>query len=122
MDIETARALCLTVKGATEETPFDDVTLVYKVMGKMFALLPLDAEEPLLALKCDPELVPDLRDHYLAVEPARHFNKTYWNQIRLESDMPDSQIRHWILHSVDEVLKKLPRKQQEAYRSIPENR
>lgn len=119
MNLEEARTYCLTVKGVTEETPFDNVTLVYKVMGKMFALLPLDVEEPHIALKCDPELVPDLRDHYVAVSPARHFNKTYWNQISLESDMPDVEIRHWIQHSVEEVLKKLPRKQQDAYRLLP---
>lgn len=120
MNIEEARGFCLGVKGVTEETPFDAVTLVYKVMGKMFALLPLDAEEPLIALKCDPELVPDLRDHYAAVEPARHFNKTYWNQIRLESDMPDEQLRHWILHSLEEVLKKLPANQRLAYQALPD--
>ena len=115
MDIEQARAYCLSVKGATEETPFDDVTLVYKVMGKMFALLPLDAERPMIAVKCDPEQVPELRDHYAAVEPARHFNKTYWNQIILDSDMPDAQICHWIRHSVDEVIKKMSAIKRRAY-------
>lgn len=118
MNIEEARDFCLSIKGAVEETPFDDVTLVYKVMGKMFALIPLDAEEPLVAVKCDPELVPDLRARFAAVEPARHFNKTYWNQIHLDSDMPDAQIQTWIEHSVEEVLKKLPAKASQAYRLL----
>lgn len=119
MNIEDVRAYCLSIPGASECLPFDDVTLVFKVMNKMFALIPLDATVPSVAVKCDPELVPDLREHYEAVTGAGHFNKKYWNAIQLESDMPGEEILRWIQHSVDEVVRKLPRKQQEEYRRLP---
>ena len=101
MNIEEAREYCLSLKNVTECFPFDDVSLVFKVEGKMFLLLPLDAVE--------------LRERYTAVEGAWHFNKKYWNTIYLDRDMPDSEIKHWIHHSYREVIAKLPKKIREAY-------
>lgn len=72
MNIEEAREYCLSLKNATECFPFDDVSLVFKVENKMFALLPLDGEEPYLALKCNPDYTEELRDRYAAVEGAYH--------------------------------------------------
>lgn len=115
MNIEEAREYCLSMKNATECFPFDDVSLVFKVENKMFALLPLDAEEPLITLKCSTDYTEELRDRYSAVEGAYHFNKKYWNGIYLERDMPDDEIRHWIRHSFREVIAKLPKKIREAY-------
>lgn len=115
MNIEELREACLSVKGATEHLPFDDVSLVFKVMGKMFALLPLDADELQISLKCDPDKAIALREQYSCVEGAYHFNKKYWNTIYLNRELNQDQIQEWIRHSVDEVIKKLPKKQQEAY-------
>ena len=81
----------------------------------MYALLPLDAEEPYIALKCNPDYTEELRDRYAAVEGAYHFNKKYWNGVYLERDMSDDDIRHWIRHSYREVIAKLPKKIREAY-------
>lgn len=116
MDIESLRDFCLSIKGTEETLPFDDVTLVYKVMGKMYALISLDRPELSLSVKCDPEQALDLRERYDAVETAYHFNKTYWNTLYPNRDMSDADIQTWILHSVEEVIKKLPRKKQEEYR------
>ena len=96
MNIEEAREYCLSLKNVTECFPFDDVSLVFKVEGKMF-------------------LLEDLRERYTAVEGAWHFNKKYWNTIYLDRDMPDSEIKHWIHHSYREVIAKLPKKIREAY-------
>lgn len=115
MNIEEAREYCLSLKNVTEGFPFDDVSLVFKVENKMFALLALDAEEPYIALKCNPEYTEELRDRYNAVEPAYHFHKKYWNGVYLERDMPDDEIRHWIHHSYREVIAKLPKKIRETY-------
>lgn len=115
MNVEEAREYCLSMKNATECFPFDDVSLVFKVENKMFALLPLDAEEPSITLKCSTDYTEELRDRYSAVEGAYHFNKKYWNSICLERDMPDDEIRHWIRHSFREVIAKLPKKIREAY-------
>ena len=81
----------------------------------MFALLPLGAEEPYVALKCRTGYTEELRDRYNAVEPAYHFNKKYWNGVFLERDMPDDEIRYWIQHSYREVIAKLPKKIREMY-------
>lgn len=108
MDIESLRQYCLQKPFTTEEFPFDDVTLVFKVAGKMFACLPLDKPD-MLVLKCDADYAVELRDKHSAIEPAWHFNKKYWNQ-HIISVLDDDLLRHLIDHSYTEVVKKLPRK------------
>lgn len=115
MNIEEVREYCLSLKGVTECFPFDDVSLVFKVEGKMFLLLPLDADEPHLSLKCNTDYVEELRERFTAVEPAFHFNKKYWNSIYLERDMEDKVIQYWIHHSYREVIAKLPKKTRDLY-------
>ena len=108
MDIETLREYCLTFADVEETFPFDDVSLVFKVKGKMFLLLPLDAPE-LVSMKCDPERAIDLRERYAGVAPAWHFNKKHWNQVALSSDVPDSLIKELVRHSYELVRAKLPK-------------
>lgn len=69
----------------------------------------LTAPEPRVAVKCDPELAIELRERYRGVEPAYHMNKRMWNDLYLERDLNDADIKHWIKHSYDEVVKKLPK-------------
>lgn len=115
MNVEELHQFCISRKGVTESFPFDDVSLVFKVEGKMFALLPLDAPELSIALKCDPERAVELREKYHCVEGAFHFNKKYWNTIYLNRDMRDEEVKGWIEHSIDEVVKKLPKRIRDAY-------
>ncbi|MDR2815798.1 MAG: MmcQ/YjbR family DNA-binding protein [Proteiniphilum sp.] len=115
MNIEELFDYCQSVRGAETTTPFDEVTIVMKVMGKMFALIPTDADRCSISLKCDPVKAIALREKYACVEAAYHMNKTYWNTIYLDGDMPGNELRKWIDHSVEEVMKKLPKKQQEQY-------
>ena len=115
MNIEEVREYCLSLMGATECFPFDDVNLVFKVEGKMFLLLPLDADEPCISLKCSTDYTEELRERYRAVEGAFHFNKKYWNTIYLERDMPDDEIKYWIHHSYREVIAKLPKRIRAIY-------
>ena len=117
MNVEELREYCLSIKGADECFPFDDVSLVFKVFNKMFALLPLDNPELCISLKCDPEKAIELREKYSCVEPAYHFNKKHWNTIYLNREMKDDKVKFWIRHSVDEVIKKLPQKVQKEYNS-----
>ena len=118
MNIEDLREYCLSIEGTEECLPFDDVTLVYKVMGKMFALIPLDRDLLSISVKCDPEKAIELRERYAAVEAAYHFNKKYWNTIYPNQDMDDKEIKKWIRHSVGEIIKKLPLVKQKAYKEI----
>ena len=110
MNAEEVRDYCLSLKNTTESFPFDDVSLVFKVENKMYLLISLDAADINIAVKCDPDQTEFLRDHYSAVEPAYHFNKKHWNNIYLDRDMSDDEIRKWIDHSYMEVVRKLPKK------------
>ena len=119
MNVETVREYCLNKKGVTESFPFDDVSLVVKVMNKMFALIDLE-EANHIALKCDPEKAIELREHYAGIEGAYHFNKKYWNQVSLKGDIDDKMILHLIDHSYEEVIKKFTRKLKQEYNELPD--
>lgn len=118
MDIETAREYCLNKKGATECLPFDDTSLVIKIMNKMFVLIDLESANKIM-MKCDPEYAIELRERYSAIEGAYHFNKKYWNQVFLDGDVDDNLIKHLIDHSIEEVLKKFTKKMRAEYDALP---
>ena len=109
MNSESIRDYCIAKPGVTESFPFDDVTLVFKVGGKMFALLSLDNQPTTLALKCDPERALQLREMFSAVRPGYHMNKTHWNSITLDGSIRTNQIQEWIDHSYELVKKGLPK-------------
>ena len=111
MDIEKFREYCLSLPCVTEDFPFDETVLVFRVKNKIFACVCLDKPE-LGVLKCDPEYAIELRDHYMAIEPAWHWNKKYWNQIWFNRDATDEFLCKLINHSFAEVVKKLPKKDQ----------
>ncbi len=113
MNIEDFRSYCLSKKGVTEEFPFDENTLVFKVGGKMFALLDVDAFES-VNLKCDPEKAIDLREHYPGVQPGYHMNKKHWNTVEMDGTIPDNLILEWVDDSYDLVFEKLPRHLRES--------
>ena len=116
--VETIREYCLSKRGVTESFPFDDVSLVIKVMNKMFALIDLE-EANHIALKCDPEKAIELREHYSGIEGAYHFNKKYWNSVRFDSDVDDKLMKELIDHSYDEVIKKFTKKLRAEYDALP---
>lgn len=109
MNVEDVRMYCLSKKGVTESFPFDETTLVFKVLGKMFALVSLDDDHG-LNLKCDPDKAIELREHYNSVIPGYHMNKKYWNTIILDESIAPSLIKEWIDDSYDLVFNKLPKK------------
>ena len=88
MDLDSVHAYLMAKKGATEEWPFDLETPVYKVMGKMFALLAPEQEPPRITLKCDPDHALMLRDVYPAVIPGYYMNKRHWNCLLYTSPSP----------------------------------
>ncbi|HBB00809.1 MAG: hypothetical protein A2W86_12200 [Bacteroidetes bacterium GWD2_45_23] len=115
MNIEELFDYCMAIPGAEATTPFNDVTIVMKVMGKMFAMIPTDADRLCITVKCNPDEALKLREEYGCVESAFHMNKTHWNTIWLDGDMPEREIKKWIDHSVEEVVMKLPKKLQQQY-------
>ena len=113
---ETVREFCLTFKGVTESFPFDEDTLVFKVMGRIFALLSL--ENHTLNLKCDPEKAIALRETYDAVTPGYHMNKKHWNTIQLTGQVAERLIREWIGESYRLTVSELPKKIQENLKDM----
>jgi predicted DNA-binding protein (MmcQ/YjbR family) len=119
MNIETFRDYCLAKKGVEETFPFDEVTLVFKVMGKMFALTGLDSEEFTVNLKCDPDLAIELREqHPEDVLAGWHMSKKHWNTIHFESGLDDVFLKKMIDHSYDLVVKGLPKKVRETLQQL----
>ena len=106
MNIETFREFCLSFPETTEEFPFDENTLVFKVAGKMFALCDVDDFES-INLKCDPDEALLLRDQYEEVVPGYHMNKKHWNTVSMQSNLPDKLLREWIETSYRLVLANL---------------
>ena len=109
MNIENMREYCVSKKGVTEEFPFDETTLVFKVAGKIFALTDLEGALS-INLKCNPERAVELRETYTAVRPGYHMNKKHWNTVYIDGSVPVSFIREWIDHSYDLVVASLPKK------------
>jgi predicted DNA-binding protein (MmcQ/YjbR family) len=109
MNAESFRAHCLSKTAATEGTPFGPDNIVFKVRGKMFALLALDEVPPRVNLKCDPDLALELRDLYEQVEPGYHMNKKHWNTVVLDGVIPERETRKMIDHSYELVVQSLPK-------------
>ena len=115
MDIESIRMYCISKKAVTECMPFDDKTLVFKVVGKIFASAALDAYPLRLNLKCDPEKAIDLRERFECVRPGYHSNKKHWNTIEINGEVSRDHLIKLIDHSYNLVKAKLTKKIREKY-------
>jgi predicted DNA-binding protein (MmcQ/YjbR family) len=107
MDLQDFREYCLKKPKATEGTPFGEDALVFKVAGKMFALVSLDEVPATANLKCDPDLALELRDRYEEVRPGYHMNKKHWNTIELSGAIPPAELCEMIDHSYELVVASL---------------
>ena len=114
MNLTQLRSYLLTKKATTEETPFGPENFVYKVMGKMYALVPLDADPLTISLKCEPGQALLWRDIYPAVRPGYHMNKTHWNTVTLDGSIPEPEIWGMIDDSYALVVAGLSRAQRAA--------
>ncbi len=115
MNAEQIREYCLSKKAVTEEFPFDEVTLVFKVMDRIFALVSLD-EELSVNLKCKPDRALDLRERFPAVSPGYHMNKKHWNTIVIDGTMKWGLVKELIDHSYEIVVQGLSRRSREELR------
>ncbi len=102
-------ALCGSLTGAVEEYPFGDGVAVFKVGGKMFALVPVDDSASSVTLKCDPDLALELRARHTAVRPGYHTNKRHWNTVDLDGRIPDDEVEDMVTHSHALVVSRLPK-------------
>ncbi len=107
MDIDIIRDYCLKKKeNVTEDMPFGEDVLVFRVQGKIFVLTRLLARPLSINLKCDPAHAIELRERYESVLPGYHMNKKYWNTVVLDGRIPVKEVFAMIDHSYDEVLKR----------------
>lgn len=116
MNIEELRAYCISLKGVSEDFPFGDETLVFKVIGKIFCLTSLDGEFT-VNLKNEPEKNIELREEYTAIKPGYHMNKAHWNTIEMNGSIPDDVIKNLIDESYDLVVMRLTRQEQQKLKN-----
>lgn len=118
MNIEELRLYCLSKKGVTEDFPFDETTLVFKVMDKMFALTDLEGQFS-VNLKCDPDKAIELREKHSAVQPGYHMNKKHWNTVYVDGSVSEEQIKSWINDSYNLVVNKLTKAKKAELFNLP---
>lgn len=111
---DTLRRLLGRLPGAVEEEPFGPGVWVWKVGGRMFALLTQSDEPPRLSLKCDPGRALDLRAAFPAVTPGYHLNKEHWNTIGLDGSLPPALVEDLVRHSHELVVAGLPARTRRA--------
>jgi len=113
MNIEEIRDYCLAKPGVTEGFPFNESTLVFKVMNKMFALTGLEGDPPYVNLKCDPDRAIELRQRYESVLPGYHMNKQQWNSVYFTGSISAELVLELIDHSYDLVVQGLKKADRE---------
>ena len=109
MNVEQIREYCILKEDAEESLPFGPDALVFKVDGKIFLLLSLDAEQPQFNVKCDPDKAEELRAEYPCVLPGYHMNKKHWNTIIVDGSVSSAILKEWIDDSYKLVRKKKKR-------------
>lgn len=113
MNIESVRDFCLSLPHVTEDFPFDETTLVFRIGGKIFAMIDLE-RTTWFVLKCEPSYALILREQYAEIAPAWHMNKKHWNQLNLFGTLADELVESLIVHSYGEVFRNLPKRMREA--------
>jgi len=113
MNIETLREYCLSKKAVTEDFPFGETTLVFRVKNKIFLLVALDADPLQFNAKCDPGKAVELREEYDAVKPGFHMNKKHWNTVIIDGSISTRLIKEMIDDSYNLIVHSLPKKSRE---------
>lgn len=116
-NIEDFRIYCLSMKGVTEKFPFDETTLVFSVMNKMFCLVDISSFE-YCNLKCDPDEAEELRAMYMGVKPGYHMNKKHWNSVYFNADVPIELLEQQVVNSYDLVVKGLKKSDKEYLNTL----
>ena len=117
MDFDGVRNYCLSLKASNESFPFDEETLVFKVLNKMFCLTNINPPWS-INLKCDPEQALELREEHQAVKPGFHMNKKHWNTVELDGSIRDEVVKEWINNSYNLVIKSMTKKEKEKLKGM----
>lgn len=117
MNIEEFRDYCIAKKGVTESFPFDKNTLVFKVMGKMFALADIETFE-FINLKSDPEKAIELREKFQGIKPGYHMSKVHWNSVYVNTDVDDKLVLELMDESYQLIVSSLTKKLKEELNQL----
>ncbi len=117
MNIEELREYCLSLKGVTEDLPFGESTLVFKIAGKIFCLTGMIGNFS-INLKNDPEKNMELREQFTCIKPGYHMNKKHWNTVEVDGSLSDDRIKNLVDESYDSVVMKLPQKVQQEIKKL----
>ena len=117
MNRDQAISFCESLPQAEAAFPFDEDTLVFKIAGKMFAMLPLE-KEPQIALKFPPDLLESLRDNHSAIFKGAYLNPVHWAGVYLNGSASKAELRNWIKTSYNLVVAKLPNSHRTQYPQI----
>lgn len=110
MDIIELRDFCMSLPAATEDMPFDETTVCFRVGNKIFGITDTEDKPLKIALKCKPELVPSLRERFSSIKPGYHLNKIHWNTIDVEGDLRIDLLKLMIRHSYTLIFNSLRKK------------
>jgi predicted DNA-binding protein (MmcQ/YjbR family) len=113
MNVETLREYCLSKKAVTEDFPFGESTLVFRVKNKIFLLVSLDSTPLQFNAKSEPDKAVELREQYDAVQPGYHMNKKHWNTVVIDGSIPSALIKEMIDDSYNLIVESLPKKLRE---------
>jgi predicted DNA-binding protein (MmcQ/YjbR family) len=113
MDRDDVLEVCSGFLGSVEDYPFGDEVAVFKVGGRMFAIVSLTGSPGSMTLKCDPWLALELRARHPAVQPGYHTNKRHWNTVELDGSIDAAELREMVEHSYQLVVSRLPRAERE---------
>ena len=108
MNIEQLRLFCLSMPNVTEDFPFDENVLAFKVLSKIFVLTNIYSDPFEVNLKCEPERAIELREKYAEIRPGYHMNKKHWNTVNFDGDLTDAFLEGLIRHSYEMVVEKMP--------------
>jgi len=108
MNVESFRDYCILKAGVTESFPFNETTLVFKVMNKMFALADIELFEG-INLKCDPDKALELRERFEGIKPGYHMSKKHWNTVSTDGSITDKMILELIDESYALIVASLPK-------------
>ena len=111
MNIEQVRDFALSINPNVTEELFAENWISWRIFGKWFLLMQLDAPEPRVAVKLPPEVSAELRVQYDGIRPAYHMNKTHWNDLYL-NDLNDTLVQELVTSSYHLIASKLPKAQQ----------
>jgi predicted DNA-binding protein (MmcQ/YjbR family) len=111
----------LSLSGAIKDYPFGPEAAVFKVVGKMFALIAWQEEPLTISLKCDPVEADFLRSTFETVKPGYHLNKQHWNTVTLDGSIPGVLLHKMITASYDLVVKGLTKAERKRLAKEVEN-